>query len=131
MIPVSDLDRSLDFYTRLFGMDIQRLRNAPERNERVAYVGYGTEDEFPGLELIEIGGPDAAKKMAPWRGHVAVNVSDLYKFSEELKAEGVEFTVEPQPNRPGSPDHVAFIKDPDGYTIELNERHSKTGPPLK
>jgi lactoylglutathione lyase len=131
MIPVSDLDRSVDFYTRLFGMDIQRLRNAPERNERVAYLGYGSEDEFPGLELIEIGGPDPARKMVPWRGHVAINVSDLYKFSEQLKAEGVEFTVEPQPNRPGSPDHVAFIKDPDGYTIELNERHSKTGPPLK
>jgi len=44
--------------------------------------------------------------------------------------EGVKFTLEPQPNRPGSNDHVAFIQDPDGYTLELTERHSKSGPPL-
>jgi hypothetical protein len=42
----------------------------------------------------------------------------------------VKFTLEPQPNRPGSNDLVAFIEDPDGYTLELTERHSKTGPPL-
>jgi len=52
MLPVSDLDRSIDFYTRLFGMDIQRLRAAPERKERVAYVGYGSDDDSHALELI-------------------------------------------------------------------------------
>jgi hypothetical protein len=42
----------------------------------------------------------------------------------------VTFTKEPQPMRPGSEDKVAFITDPDGYTIELTERHTPTGPPL-
>jgi lactoylglutathione lyase len=69
--------------------------------------------------------------MRPWYGHVALYVSDLYKLSKKLKVEGVKFTLEPQPNRPGSHDHVAFIQDPDGYTLELTERHSKTGPPLQ
>ncbi|MGH7812300.1 MAG: VOC family protein, partial [Candidatus Binatia bacterium] len=50
MMLVSDLDRSIEFYTRLLGMDLQRLRPSPEKSERVGYVGYGTEDEFPGLE---------------------------------------------------------------------------------
>lgn len=131
MMPVRDLDRSVDFYTRLLGMDIQRLRYAPAKKERVAYVGYGSEDEFPGLELIEIGGPGTAKEIRPWDGHVAIEVSDLYRLSEKLKAESVKFTVDPQPNRPGSSDHMAFIEDPDGYTIELNERHSRTGPPIR
>jgi len=131
MMPVSDLDRSIDFYTRLFGMDIQRLRAAPERNERVAYVGYGSDDDSHALELIQIGAASENPKMAPWSGHVAIFVSDLYKFCEKLKAEGVTFTQEPAPNRPGSKDLVAFITDRDGYTLELTERHSKSGPPAK
>jgi lactoylglutathione lyase len=131
MMLVSDLDRSIGFYTRLLGMDVQRMRPVPEKSERVGYLGYGTEDEYPGLELIETGGPGHVEKMPKWYGHVALYVSDLYKLSEKLKAEGVVFTLGPQPNRPGSDDHVAFIQDPDGYIIELTERHSKSGPPVK
>lgn len=131
MMPVSDLDRSLDFYTRLLGMDVQRLRPNPAKSERVGYVGYGSEDEHPGLELIETGGRGLVQKVPRWHGHVALYVSDLYKLSERLKAEGVKFKLGPQPNRPGSRDLVAFIEDPDGYTVELTERHSKSGAPLK
>ena len=69
--------------------------------------------------------------MAPWSGHVALYVSDLYKLCETLKREGVKFVREAQPVRPGSRDLVAFIQDPDGYTLELTERHTLTGPPLK
>jgi lactoylglutathione lyase len=131
MALVSDLDRSMDFYTRLFGMDVQRIRNTPEKRERVAYLGYGSEDDSHALELIETGGSAPAKQQPPWHGHVALNVSDLYGLSERLKTEGVRFTMQPQPNRPGSADHVAFIQDPDGYTLELTERHSKTGLPVR
>jgi lactoylglutathione lyase len=131
MMHVSDLDRSLDFYTRLLGMDVQRIRLVPDKNERVGYLGYGSEDEFPGLELIETGGPRHVEKMPKWHGHVALYVSDLYPLSAKLKAAGVKFTLGPQPNRPGSQDHVAFIEDPDGYTLELTERHSKSGPPVR
>lgn len=131
MLPVSDLDRSINFYSRLFKMDVQRLRNAPEKNERVAYVGYGCEDDFPALELIEDNQSRGKAPLPPWTGHVAIYVSDLYKLCEILKAEGVQFVKEPAPNRPGSKDLVAFVKDVDGYTLELTERHSRTGPPLK
>lgn len=131
MMLVGDLDRSIDFYTRLLGMDVQRIRLVPDKSERVGYLGYGTEDEYPGLELIETGGPGRVKDIPKWHGHVALYVSDLYKLSEKLMAEGVKFTLNPQPNRPGSQDHVAFIQDPDGYTLELTERHSKSGPPVK
>jgi lactoylglutathione lyase len=130
MMLVSDLDRSIDFYIRLLGMDVQRIRPAPDRSERVGYIGYGTEDEYPGLELIETGGPGHVKEVPKWHGHVAIYVSDLYKLSEKLKSDGVKFTRDPQPNRPGSQDHVAFIQDPDGYLLELTERHSKSGPPV-
>jgi lactoylglutathione lyase len=131
MLPVSNLDRSIEFYTRLLGMDIQRLRNMPERNERVGYLGYGSEDDFPGLELIESNVSRGKSPLPSWTGHVAYYVSDLHQLCAKLKAEGVAFTQEPGPNRPGSKDLYAFIKDPDGYLIELTERHTRTGPPLK
>jgi lactoylglutathione lyase len=128
MLPVSDLDRTMDFYTRLLGMDIMRLREPP--GQRVGYLGYGSEDDGPAFELIQ-SGPAGAGQVPSWAGHFALYVSDLYKLCETLKKEGVRFTREPEPNRPGSPDLVAYILDPDGYTIELTERHSQTGPPLK
>ena len=131
MLPVADMERTVDFYTRLLGMDVMRIREDPEKKLRTLYLGYGSEDDGPALELIQTGAADASTKMPPWAGHVALFVSDLYKLSETLKAEGVKFTMEPRPNRPGSKDHVAFIQDPDGYTLELTERHSKTGPPLR
>ncbi|MFQ5681924.1 MAG: VOC family protein [Candidatus Binatia bacterium] len=131
MLPVSDLERTMDFYTRLLGMDIMRLRDQPEQKIRVGYLGYGSEDDGPGLELIQTGGASEHAPMPAWPGHVAIMVSNLYRLCEALKAEGVTFIREPQPNRPGSPDFVAIIQDPDGYTIELNERHTLTGPPLR
>ena len=69
--------------------------------------------------------------MPKWYGHVAIYASGLNKLSEKLKAEGVKFTLEPQPNRPGSQDRVAFIQDPDGYLLELTERHSTSGAPVR
>ena len=120
MLPVRDLDRTLDFYTRLLGMNVMRLRQQ-DPNTRVGYVGYGSEDDSPALELIETRGSET---VPPWAGHVAIMVPDLYKLCKKLKDEGVAFTQEPNPVRPGSPDLMAHIVDPDGYAIELNERHT-------
>jgi lactoylglutathione lyase len=131
MLPVRDLERSIDFYTRLLGMDVMRLRDQPDQNMRVGYLGYGSEDEGPALELIQTDGPDEHAQLPGWSSHVAIMVSKLYKLCETLKAEGVTLTREPQPVRPGSQDLVAWIQDPDGYTIELTERHTLTGPPLR
>ncbi len=124
MLPVSNMERTVDFYTRLLGMDIQRIRDVPERNERVRYLGYGIEDEGPSLELIESADSRGKASLPRWTGHIALYVSDCYKLSEKLKAEGVEFVSGPAPNRPGGKDIYAFIKDPDGYVIELTERHA-------
>ena len=126
MLPVSDMERTVDFYTRLLGMDIQRIRDVPEKSERVRYLGYGSdEDAGPALELIESAESRGKSPLPRWTGHVALYVSDCYKLSEKLKAEKVEFVSGPGPNRPGSKDIYAFIKDPDGYVIELTQRHQK------
>jgi lactoylglutathione lyase len=93
----------------------------------VRYLGYGSEDDGPALELIESAATRGKTPLAPWTGHIALYVSDCYKLSEKLKADGVEFISGPAPNRPGGKDIFAFIKDPDGYVIELTERHATTG----
>ncbi len=65
MLPVADMERAVDFYTRLLGMDIMRIREEPEKKLKTYYIGYGSEDDGPALELIETGGPDASVKMEP------------------------------------------------------------------
>lgn len=121
MLPVKSLDTSVDFYTRLLGMQVIRRRVNEKRNESVAYVGYGEEPAFPSLELVEaLTNPT---KIEPGPGHVAIGVNDLNKLSDVLEGEGVEFRQKVTPNRPGSPDLTAFVLDPDGHELELTERH--------
>jgi len=127
MLPVRDLDHNIDFYIRCLGMDVKPLRRQDE-NTRVGYLGYGSEDDGPTLELIEVG---QSSKILPWAGHIAIMVSDLHKLCDHLKADGVPFTQEPKTSRPGSPDLMAHIVGPDGYAFELKERHTLTGPPSK
>jgi lactoylglutathione lyase len=88
MLPVSNMDRTVDFYTRLLGMDIQRIRDVPERNERVRYLGYGSEDEGPSLELIESVESRGKAPLAQWTGHIALYVSDCYKLCEKSQSGG-------------------------------------------
>lgn len=120
MLPVEDVKRSVDFYTRMFGMTL--LRERPDRGDgrAIAYVGYGDDEgSTHALELIQ-GQADPGKG---WDGHLAFAVSDLETFAKHLKAAGVTFTKDVhEPSSPGSNRCVAWIKDPDGFAIELTER---------
>src|ERR1044072_397616 len=102
MLLVGNVDRSVDFYTRLLGMDVQRVRDLPPAGERVRYVGGGEEDDGAPMELIEP--PKTRGSPARWGGQVALDVSDCYKLCERRKAEGVQFVSGPGRNRPGSRD---------------------------
>lgn len=124
MLPVTDLERSLDFYTRLLGMDVMRRRVNEAKNVTVGYVGYGDEGSNHALELIQDRGAAAGAALAAWDGHIAIAVSDLYRLSEVLEKEGVRFDKPAGPVAPGRNDLVAFIRDPDGYEIELTQRQS-------
>jgi lactoylglutathione lyase len=113
MLPVADLDRSVDFYTRLLGMSVVRERR--DSPTPTAYVGYGDEATFPSLELIS-GTPATGAK---WHGHINVAVSDLAALHERLKAAGVRFA---RPNREvGGKIRFVYALDPDGFEVELVE----------
>ena len=128
MLAVKDVDRSVAFYTRFFGMDVQRERAASELSPRTTYVGYGSDDENFGIELVQSETDGHAR---PWTGHLAIYVSDMGALCATLRAAGVKFLQDPAPLRPGGPDLVAFIEDADGYVLELTERHTRTGPPVR
>ena len=120
MIRVKDLDRSLKFYTGILGMKIHRKTEYPQGRFTNTFIGYTDEDAGTNLELTyNWDQKEDYTKGNAW-GHLALKVSDVYATSEYLKKQGVEFTKEPSPMKNGTR-ILAFIKDPDGYVIELNE----------
>ena len=120
MIRVKDLDRSLKFYTGILGMKIHRKTEYPQGRFTYTFIGYTDEDAGTNLELTyNWDQKEDYTKGNAW-GHLALKVSDVYATSEYLKQQGVEFTKEPSSMKNGTR-ILAFIKDPDGYVIELNE----------
>lgn len=117
MLRVRDLDASLKFYTELLGMTLIKKLDFPEGEFTLAFVGYGPEEENTVIELTYNydGGP---YEIGTAYGHIALETSDIYATAETLRAGGAEITREPGPMKHGKT-HIAFLKDPDGYMIEL------------
>lgn len=118
MLPVADMERAVDFYTRLLGMQVVRRRSQGGDGREIAYVGYGAEGTHPVLELIA-GTGDEGK---PWAGHFSIAVADLTALCATLEAEGVRFTRQLVAPEGGTNELVANIVDADGFEIELNQR---------
>ena len=121
MIRVKDLDKSLDFYTRLLGMKQLRKKDYPDGKFTLAFVGYGDETDSTVVELTHNWGREEPYDLGTAFGHLAVAVPEIYKACDRLKAEGVKITRPPGPMKHGST-VIAFVEDPDGYKIELIER---------
>lgn len=120
MLRVGDLERSVDFYTRLLGMTEMRRRDVPEGRYTLVFVGYGDESGQAVLELTYNYGV-AGYEMGGAFGHMAIGVPDVKATCDRLRAEGVKITREPGPVKFGTT-IIAFVEDPDGYKIELIER---------
>ena len=87
MLRVKDIDASIDFYTRIFGMTLFRRMDNEGGKYSVAFVGYGDENSAPAIELTYNWGKDDDYDKGDGFGHI-----------------------------------IAFVRDPDGYMIELGER---------
>ncbi len=121
MIRVRDLDRSLDFYTRLLGMKVLRHKDYPGGEVTNVFVGYGDEATHTVIELTHNWGREEAYDLGTGWGHLAVGAPDIYATCEQLEKEGVTITRPPGPMKHGTT-VIAFIEDFDGYKIELIER---------
>ncbi len=121
MIRVKDLDRSVDFYTKLMGMKEIRRREVPGGRYTLAFVGYGENPEQAELELTYNWDQDKPYDVGNGFGHLAVGVADVAAACEEVRGGGGKVTREAGPVQHGTT-VIAFVEDPDGYKIELIQR---------
>ena len=117
MIRVTDLEKSLNFYIHILGMKLLRQHEYPGGKFTLAFVGFGDEKDHTVIELTYNWGVTAYDNGNAF-GHVALEVEDVYKTCETIKAKGGKVIREAGPMQHGST-VIAFIEDPDGYKIEL------------
>jgi lactoylglutathione lyase len=120
MLRVGDMQRSIDFYTRVMGMRLLRTTENPENKYSLAFVGYASNPEQAELELTHNHGVSSYEPGTAY-GHIALGVSDIYAACDKIRAAGGAITREPGPVKGGTT-VIAFVTDPDGYKIELIER---------
>ena len=120
MLRVGDLQRSIDFYTRVLGMKLLRTTERPEQKYSLAFVGYGSNPDHAEIELTYNHGVDHYELGTAY-GHIALGVDDAYATCDKIRAAGGKITREPGPVQGGST-VIAFVVDPDGYKIELIQR---------
>ncbi len=113
---IGDIDRSVAFYEALGFEEVGRV---PIRDEAIN-VFMGLPDDGPRLELTHNFGVDSYE-LGTGYNHIAVTVDDLDARLEELKGQGIEPEKPPYSVREGG-SRLCFVRDPDGYRIELIER---------
>lgn len=121
MLRVRDLDKSIDFYTRLLGMQLLRRQDYPGGRFTLAFVGYGDEQENSVIELTHNWDQEEPYALGDGFGHLAVAVTDIDDLCARLSAEGVPIPRPPGPMKHGTT-MLAFVEDPDGYKIEFIQR---------
>jgi lactoylglutathione lyase len=122
MLRVGDLDRSIDFYTRILGLNLLRTTERPEQKYSLAFVGFGkgNADGQAEIELTYNHGVHQYELGTAY-GHIALGVPDAYATCAAIKAAGGQVTREAGPVL-GGDTIIAFVTDPDGYKIELIQR---------
>ncbi|KAL0907638.1 hypothetical protein M5K25_022057 [Dendrobium thyrsiflorum] len=140
MLRVKDPKTSLDFYSRVLGMSLLKRLDFPEMKFSLYFLGYEDTASAPAdprertiwtfgqkatLELTHNWGTESDPEFKGYHngnseprgfGHIGITVDDIYKACERFERLGVEFVKKPDD---GKMKGIAFIKDPDGYWIEI------------
>ena len=117
MLRVGNLERSIEFYTRVLGMKLLRQKDYPDGKFTLAFVGYGDESDQTVIELTH-NWDTQSYDLGEGYGHIAIEVDDVYAAVEELQTRGGKVIRPAGPMNAGTT-IIAFIEDPDGYPIEL------------
>ncbi|MBC3766818.1 lactoylglutathione lyase [Neptunicella marina] len=120
MLRVGNLERSIEFYTQIMGMKLLRQSDNEEYRYTLAFVGYGDENDHTVLELTYNWDTDKYD-MGNAYGHIAIGAEDIYALCEKLEAQGADVYRKPGPVL-GGDTVIAFVRDPDGYAVELIQR---------
>ena len=117
MLRVGNLQKSIDFYTNILEMKLLRTSENEQYKYTLAFLGYGAETDTTVIELTYNWGT-TEYDMGNSYGHIAIESDDIYATCEKIKKMGGIVTREPGPVKGGT-SVIAFVKDPDGYMIEL------------
>jgi len=117
MLRVTDLEKSIDFYENVLEMKLLRQSENAEYKYTLAFLGYGDELDTTVIELTYNWDTDSYN-LGNAYGHIAIETDDIYQTCEKIKSLGGVITREPGPVKGGTT-VIAFVKDPDGYMIEL------------
>jgi len=120
MLRVGNLEKSIDFYSKVLGMRVLRRKDYPEGKFTLAFVGYQDESNATVLELTYNWDTEEYDLGAGF-GHIAIEVNDAYKACEMVKKRGGKVTREAGPMKHGIT-VIAFVEDPDGYKIEFIQK---------
>lgn len=140
MFRVKDPKASLDFYSRVLGMSLLKRLDFSEMKFSLYFLGYEDTSTAPAdptertvwtfgrpatIELTHNWGTESDPEFKGYHngnseprgfGHIGVTVDDVHKACERFEQLGVEFVKKPND---GKMKNIAFIKDPDGYWIEI------------
>ncbi|VAW77589.1 Lactoylglutathione lyase [hydrothermal vent metagenome] len=117
MLRVGNLERSIEFYTKVLNMRLLRQKDYPDGKFTLAFVGYGEETEHTVIELTYNWDTDNYE-IGNGFGHIAIEVNDVYKACDDVKSKGGKVTRDAGAMNAGTT-ICAFVEDPDGYPIEL------------
>ncbi len=120
MLRVTDLERSLAFYTGVLGMKLLRRTDYPEGKFTLAFVGFEDEARSAAVELTHNWGVEKYE-IGNAFGHIAIEVDDAHAACEKIRQRGGRVVREAGPMKHGST-VIAFAEDPDGYRIELIQK---------
>ncbi|KAL0390070.1 UNVERIFIED_CONTAM: Lactoylglutathione lyase [Sesamum calycinum] len=140
MLRVKDPKVSLDFYSRIMGMSLLKRLDFPEMKFSLYFLGYEDTSSAPSdpvqrtawtfgqkavLELTHNWGTETDPDFKGYHngnseprgfGHIGITVDDVHKACKRFESLGVEFVKKPED---GKIKDIAFVKDPDGYWIEI------------
>ena len=122
MVRVKNIDKSVAFYA-LLGMRELRRTEVPAGEYTLVFVGF--DDNKHGQAEIELTynwGQDGGYEVGTGFGHFAVSVPDVAAACEKVRKGGGKVTREAGPVKHGTT-VIAFVEDPNGYKVELIERH--------
>jgi len=115
---ITDIDRSVSFYEALGFEEVGRF---PIRDEAInVFMNLPGDGDSPRLELTYNHGVDSYDLGTAY-GHIAISADDLDATLEQLAGQGIEPEKPPYSVREGG-SRLCFVRDPDGYRIELIER---------
>ena len=117
MLRTGNLQRSIDFYTQVLGMQLLRQKDYPDGEFTLAFIGYGSEADNTVIELTYNWGVDSYD-IGSGYGHIAIEVDDVYRATDAIRERGGKILRDAGPMNAGST-IIAFVEDPDGYPIEL------------